>query len=300
MKNKLFVIGNGFDLEHNLPTRFDPDFKNIAMKHEQNNFWNLYQSCKNDIWSDFENLLGCPDFGTLEEIFYGYEPDYLSDRESDRDSIIYQVGLNGNLRGALYEFADNAEKSLRNIQRKVFFEDIFNSGGYYITFNYTHTLEYIYGIPQENILHIHGEVGANNLKLGYQKGKFTPEKYSYDVRGRGKGPYREVEVEDYINTKEDYYIRTAYEELLIKCRSFYKEIRIDLLKDFLDKNLCKIEEIIVYGHSCAIDFEYFRYLSTRYSNTKWKFYVKGSEQERNVNYVINKYSIDYADIVEIK
>ncbi|MDY2726230.1 MAG: hypothetical protein SOV36_05375, partial [Anaerostipes faecalis] len=75
---------------------------------------------------------------------------------------------------------------------------------------------------------------------------------------RGKGPYREVEVEDYINTKEDYYIRTAYEELLIKCRSFYKEIRIDLLKDFLDKNLCKIEEIIVYGHSCAIDFEYFR------------------------------------------
>ena len=53
MKNKLFVIGNGFDLAHNLPTRFDPDFKNIARKYEQDNFWDLYQSRENDIWSDF-------------------------------------------------------------------------------------------------------------------------------------------------------------------------------------------------------------------------------------------------------
>ena len=34
MKNKLFVIGNGFDMAHNLPTSFDPDFRNIARKHE--------------------------------------------------------------------------------------------------------------------------------------------------------------------------------------------------------------------------------------------------------------------------
>ena len=45
------------------------------------------------IFDEFENLLGCPDFNALEEIFYGYEPDYFSDRESDRDSIIYQVDL---------------------------------------------------------------------------------------------------------------------------------------------------------------------------------------------------------------
>lgn len=120
MKNKIFVIGNGFDLAHNLPTKFDPDFKNIALNYEQDNFWDLYQSRENDIWSDFENLLGCPDFGALEEIFDGYEPDYLSDRESDRDSIIYQVDLNGKLQDALYEFADNAEDCLCNIQSHIF------------------------------------------------------------------------------------------------------------------------------------------------------------------------------------
>lgn len=299
MRNKLFVIGNGFDLAHNLPTRFAPDFKDIAIKHEQDNFWDLYQSCEDDIWSDFENLLGCPDFDSLEEIFYGYEPDYLSDRESDRDSIIYQVELNGKLQDALYEFANNAEELLDNIQSKIFFEELFDADDYYITFNYTHTLEDIYNIPHENILHIHGEVGKNNLKLGYPKGHFTPEKYSYDARGKGRGPYIEIEIEDYINSIEDYYTRTAYEELLDKCKSFYKEIRIDLLKDFMDKNQCKIKEIIVYGHSCAIDFEYFGYLSTRYSDAQWKFYVKGIEQENNVEYLIKKYSINNADIIKI-
>lgn len=68
MRNKLFIIGNGFDLAHNLPTRFDPDFKNIALKHEENNFWEIYRSDV-DIWSDFENSLGHPDFNSLEEVF---------------------------------------------------------------------------------------------------------------------------------------------------------------------------------------------------------------------------------------
>lgn len=299
MKNKLFVIGNGFDLAHNLPTRFDPDFKNITTKHEQDNFWDLYQSCENDIWSDFENLLGCPDFNVLEEIFYGYEPDYLSDRESGRDSIIHQVELNGKLQDALYEFADNAEDSLSNIQVNNFIEQILDLDGYYITFNYTHTLEAIYDIPWEQILHIHGEVGENNLELGYQKGNFSPEKYSYDARGKGRGPYIEIEIEDYISGIEDYYVRTAYAELIDKCKSFYKEIRIDLLKNFLNRNQCKIEEIIVYGHSCAIDFDYFSYLNIRYSNVYWKFYVKGAQQESNVRHLIKEYGIKNAVIINV-
>lgn len=299
MKNKLFVIGNGFDLAHRLPTRFDPDFKNIARKYEPDNFWDLYQSQENDIWSNFENLLGRPDFNTLEEIFDGYAPDYSSDRESDRDGIIYQVELNGKLQEALYEFADNAEDSLCNIQANDFIEQILDPDGYYITFNYTHTLEGIYDIPREQILHIHGEVGKNNLELGYPKGNFTPEKYIYDARGKGSGPYIEIEIEDHINGIEDYYVGTAYTELISKCESFCKEIRIDLLEDFLDKNQCKIEEIIVYGHSCAIDFAYFNYLNTRYSNAYWKFYVREAEQESDVRYLIKEYSIKNADIIKV-
>lgn len=299
MKNKLFIIGNGFDLAHNLPTKFDPDFKNIAINYEQDNFWDLYQSRENDIWSDFENLLGCPDFSTLEGIFEGFEPDYLSESESDRDSIIYQVELNGNLQDALYEFANNAENSLLDIQRHTFFNKILDPYGYYINFNYTHTLEDIYDISCEQILHIHGEVGKSNLELGYPKGYFIPEKYSFDARGKGKGPYIKIEIEEYIDGIEDYYVRTAYETLVNKCKSFYKEIRIDLLKYFLDKDQCEIEEIIVYGHSCAIDFDYFNYLNRRYPNAYWRFYVRDEKQESNVKHLVKEYDISNANIVKV-
>ncbi|MDI6414860.1 AbiH family protein [Solobacterium moorei] len=299
MKNKLFIIGNGFDLAHNLPTRFNPDFMNFAQKCEQDNFWNLYQTREDNIWSDFENLLGYPDLNNLEEIFDGYAPNYLSDRESDRDGIIYQVDLNGKLHDALYEFASKAENCLRNIQSNTFFEQILDSDGYYINFNYTHTLENIYHISSEQILHIHGEVGKNNLKLGYPQGNFKPEKYFYDVRAKGRGPYAKMETEDYINGIEDYYVRTAYERLLNKCKSFYKEIELDILKDFLDENICKIEEIVVYGHSCAIDFEYFKYLNIRYSNAHWKFYTRGAESKNNVNCMIKKYNISNSSIIQI-
>ncbi|EHJ52715.1 Uncharacterised protein [Streptococcus macacae NCTC 11558] len=45
MNNKLFIIGNGFDLAHGLPTKFDPDFKKIAENNEVDpSFWELYQS----------------------------------------------------------------------------------------------------------------------------------------------------------------------------------------------------------------------------------------------------------------
>lgn len=299
MKNKLFIIGNGFDLAHNLPTRFNPDFMNFARKYEQDNFWDLYQTREDNIWSDFENLLSYPDFNTLEEIFDGYTPDYLSDRESERDGIICQVESNGNLHDAMYEFANNAEEFFSNIQSNTFFEQILDSDGYYINFNYTHTLEDIYYIPSKQILHIHGEVGKNNLKLGYPQGNFKPEKYLYDVRAKGRGPYAEMETEDYINSIEDYYVRRAYDGLLNKCKSFYKEIELDILKDFLDENRCIIEEIVIYGHSCAIDFEYFKYLSIGYSNAYWKFYVRGTEQENNVNYIIKEYGISNSSIIEI-
>lgn len=299
MKNRLFIIGNGFDLAHNLPTRFNPNFLNFTQKYEQDNFWDLYQTREDDIWSNFENLLGYPNFNSLEEIFDGYAPDYLSDRESNRDGIIYQVELNGNLHDALYEFADNAEKCLSNIQSHTFFEQILDLDGHYINFNYTHTLEDIYRIPAKQILHIHGEVRKNNLKLGYPQGNFKPEKYSYDVKAKGRGPFAEMETEDYINDIEDYYVRTAYEGLLNKCKSFYKEIELDILKDFLDENRYKIEQIVIYGHSCAIDFEYFRYLNIRYSNAHWKFYVRGIKQENNVNCMIKKYNICNSSIIYI-
>ena len=49
----------------------------------------------------------------------------------------------------------------------------------YLTFNYTETLEKIYGIPQLNILHIHGSrLSENNYIIGHDNPRDTDEVYN--------------------------------------------------------------------------------------------------------------------------
>ena len=226
--NRLYVIGNGFDLEHDLPTNFDPHFKAIAESIEQlDYFWDIYQSRQVDIWSDFENCLAHPDFNELEKIFDGYSPDYYSDRESDRDAIITQVDLNGNLYDALYEFAWQADEAIDFARVLTRYKNCFTKNDLFVSVNYTHTLERLYGVKDNQMLHIHGEFGKNDLLLGYPDGYFSPEKYHYDVRQKGVGPYVEVDIRSHIedmleNEIFDYYTYTAYEQLINKTESFYK------------------------------------------------------------------------------
>jgi hypothetical protein len=87
--------------------------------------------------------------------------------------------------------------------------------------------------------------------------------------------------------------------LLSKCKSFSKEIRIDLLQNFLDEHKSNIEEIIVYGHSCAIDFDYFAYLVIKYPTAKWRFYVIDGEQEINVRKLMTNIGVKNGDIIRI-
>lgn len=298
---KLFIIGNGFDLAHGIPSRYNPDFKIIAEKIEQIScFWDMYQSQKADIWADFENLLANPDFNNLEEIFDGYAPDYCSDYERDRNAIITQVDLNGKLIDALYEFADQAEISIESKRPLDKYEGSFNYGGLFITTNYTHTLEKLYGISRNNVLHIHGEVGSDNLVLGYPEGNYKPETYFYDVRQKGRGPYSEVDFEQHIEDMIqddliDYYTYAAYKELIEKTKSFSKAPQITLLKAFLKDNI--LDEIVVIGHSCAIDYPYFEYLNNIYPQAIWRFNPHDEDTRDNVEKLIKRLGISKYKII---
>ncbi len=298
--NKLFIIGNGFDIAHSLPTAYNPHFKEMAERIEQiSYFWDIYQSRNVDIWADFENCLAHPDFNLLEDIFEGYAPDYSSDYERDRNAIITQVDLNGKLLETLYAFANRAEGELENIVPLSKYIDCFGRNDLFVTCNYTHTLESVYNISPRNVLHIHGEVGKNNLILGYPDGNYEAEKYYYDVRQKGRGPYRVVNIEEHVKCMleeelMDYYTYTAYISLIEKTKSFYKSPRIKELDAFL-KDVC-IEEIIVIGHSCAIDFPYFKYLNDNFPLARWTFNPFNKHTKLNVEQLIDLIGIKYYKI----
>lgn len=298
--SRLFLIGNGFDLDHELPTAYTPNFKKIAERIEQiPYFWDIYQSREADIWADFENCLAHPDFNSLEEIFDGYAPDYFSDHESDRNAIITQVDLNGNLFEALYLFADQAEQAIKEESSKPEYRDRFSQNDMFVTFNYTHTLERVYHIPSGKVLHIHGETGKNNLLLGYPQGEYAPEEYCYDVRQKGSGPYRMVPIEEHIegmlkDQSMDYYTYEAYHSLIEKTKSFCKKPQITELRHFLMGT--DVNEIIVIGHSCAIDFPYFKCLNQDYPSARWFFSPYDDPTKRNVEAMIKQLGIKSYDI----
>lgn len=289
---RLFILGNGFDISHNLPTRFDSDFKKIAKKNETINFWEeVYQIHNKNIWSDFENSLAHPDFNSLEEIFNGYEPDYYSDRESDRNAIITQVDLNGNLTRSLYEFADNAEKQLTNTKPLSKFKSKFDKNDLFINFNYTHTLEKLYNINKSRILHVHGEVGKNSLIMGYPEKDYSPEKYYFDIRGKGTGPYQKVDFQIYVDNKHndgllDYYTYKACCDLIEKTKSFSKQTQTNTFLDFLNNH--DIQTIVILGHSCKIDFDYFQLLLNQFPKAKWFFIYYDTKTKKDMKKMISQ------------
>ena len=74
-------------------------------------------------------------------------------------------------------------------------------------------------------LHIHGEVGMNNLILGYPEKDYSPKKYYYDIRGKGICPYQEVDYKTHIENIHndgllDYYTYTACCNLIKKQSHF--------------------------------------------------------------------------------
>lgn len=296
MIKRLFIVGNGFDLAHNLPTTYEEDFKRIAENNESvRNFWELYSFDGPKIWSDFENCLAHPDFNSLEEIFNGYFPDYYSDYESDRTAIIVQADISGNLKKSINDFAYLAEKAIDNASPMKKYLKLFNESDLFISFNYTHTLERLYGVDSNNVLHIHGEVGQNNLLLGYPEGEYNPEKYSYDPTFKGKGRFIELDISDYVERMAeenmfDYYLVTAYETLIEKTKKFCKKYQFDNLSNFLkDKT---IDEIEIIGHSCKIDFGYFKWLRNHFPRARWIFNPHNNTDYENVNLLISFLEIE--------
>jgi hypothetical protein len=288
IKNRFFIIGNGFDLSHKLPTNFDPDFKEIAIKNESDpSFWDLYQS-EGDMWSDFENLLAKPNFNKLEEIFTPYFPDYISDHERDRTSIIIQSEISAQLNESLIEFAETAEWQLEGTQVNEKYKELFCKDDLFLSFNYTHTLEKLYDINPQNVLHIHGELGKSELILGYPDGFFSPEKYFYDPTGNDRNSTL-IDINKYIDTIEDYYLRTAYSSLYEKIKAFKKVPQISKLEGFVKDVL--IDEIFVIGHSYKIDSPYFENLINRFPNAKWHLYYHKDDDTKNLNILIEKIGI---------
>ncbi len=157
---QLYIIGNGFDRAHKMPTSYG-DFHKYMQKanSELASYMDEYYGdvCGVDLWADLENLLGAL---SVKQI-YEYEQQEARSEEYD------DLGKEYNMQTDRVEYKCQTIKDRLPDIFKEWIESIqiattkrmkLPSDALYYTFNYTRTLEDLYHIPSDNIWHIHGSI----------------------------------------------------------------------------------------------------------------------------------------------
>lgn len=257
----LYIIGNGFDLKHQIPSRYS-DFALFCHNHHPNIFFlmnELYPRLNAEgLWSDFEDAL---EFPNNEKLMHRKkrkkEIEKQNGQEKD-DSIGVEPSF---LKDAFNSWTYTLNSLTKNLTIQKRFD--FNDEDYFITFNYTTVLEDVYKIDPNKVLHIHEKATDPNY-VGC----------IYGHGGKNSSEYPdEQSIKEYIN-------------------DFKKEYQCKRLMEFI--NMISPRRIIVLGHSMApVDQPYFEILSSYFPKTEWSIHYLGKRDLINKTRNISDLKINY-------
>lgn len=304
MIETLYIIGNGFDLHHDIPSKYS-DFKVYLARHDRNLLYtleNLYD-CE-DMWGDFEkNLLTIS-----RETFIKNISPFLPANEVDDDDFTYAElffsqdyagdlvdGLTENLRKRFHQWIRTLSMPTGHERRTI---EIDNNA-LFLSFNYTDFIETVYRIPPHQICYLHGKksdkIGSivlghgespensleNWLKENDKKQRFqhrlknkrnryynnsNPTYLAYFLEDESNGNWGSEAKYHAINFAAER-IEDYYEQSF---KNFYKVLQTH--KNFIS-SLNKIKRIIVIGHSLSkVDIPYFEKIlevNDNPENIKW-------------------------------
>lgn len=256
MPQVLYIIGNGFDLHYGLETGVAAFKKLLSQKYIDTvgiNALELFDAYGVD-WGEYEMSLSDLDLESVQDLIMTY-PDYLSDHESDREDCIYNTNTHINqlidaVYDSLHEMIQNANSQLRNLNYNELLP--INECSPIVSFNYTSTLELLYGIKA---YHIHGlyEEG-DDLIFGYK------DMNSKNLLSR---------------LEEDYYVDAQIDSINQLYAEFKKKIQIYQLEEYLNQ-IGDVDIVVVYGHSMSIvDYEYFVMINKLLSPSEWNVSYHG-------------------------
>lgn len=255
MNDKLYVIGNGFDLHHRMPTQFS-DFRTFARKAAPDVFRAVddYVPVSAN-WSDLENALAALDVETVKEDLSCFMPSYAADDWRDSGHHDFQFEVDRVVRQLSVELRSVFARWVRQIK----VPDLANAPGVhrltsidrsasFLTFNYTPTLADLYGVPLERTLHIHGAASDDDQELILGHG-WNPEmrKSLNDRPDIEDVDTRMIEANQIL----DQYFTATFKpskQLIAQHQEFFR-------------TLDEVTHVTVLGHSLSdVDAEYFRAL----------------------------------------
>lgn len=273
-KNTLYIIGNGFDIHHGIKSSYC-NFHQWVKRESANNVrfaFTVFQLEKffnrNCIlWSDFEHNIGEYDIEVVANQRFGLFPELL---EIGDIGVVKDIVVSSGL-----SYLDSLSETLTSVFRKWVNTIDTNKkpnlnlpdSVLYLTFNYTDTLEKLYGIPSSNILHIHGSVlsGEKPLIVGHNH---EVDPLSVVIEGN-----------DFRDNNERIDRICEMNDLVKPCYEI-----MDRNSDFFDK-LKYVSQIVVLGASYnEIDLPYFKKVKTSAQpDAVWKMGWHTDNDKNNID-----------------
>lgn len=264
----LYIIGNGFDLAHGMKTRY-ADFKQwliennrIDVIHELQSAYPAKMGKSFLLWSDFETALGQYDIKKV--INWSWEDLFLTTvsiggQRFDSPQFFLDTQLNDIINSAFSAWAKQirlAENTDYTLPKDALF----------LTFNYTDTLETLYGILEKQVLHIHGRASTDDKLIVGHNRMIDPGDYWDDHKGLRENNER---MQRLWNMND---LCKPFDEIIEKNESFFAQM----------KDVC---DVYVIGHSCGeIDSPYFRKVKTSVlEEAQWHFNPYSEEDVRRID-----------------
>jgi len=265
MGERLYIIGNGFDMHHGIKSSYKDFGKYLkAIDSETYDLIDRFIGIDDTFWNELEARLANLDSDHLLEDMTDFLPSYGADDWSDSGHHDYQYEVDRVVealsRTLLSHFSDwirqLAIPTSKGIEK---FRLPLDLSSQYLSFNYTDTLQKTYGVPNKNITHIHGVAidPKSDLILGH--GFELPDKNPYRYESNPEDA--DTRVIEAISIIDGYFERTFKNtDLMInKHHAFFS-------------GLSKIDEIYVCGHSLeTVDAPYFEAIikTVNPRNVKW-------------------------------
>ena len=312
---KLVIIGNGFDMAHGLKSGYG-NFKEYIQKNDIDEYEfleTLFGSDfnKDEFWWNFEESLSKNDFENFSESIELNNDDQrkngFEDENCEESNSSYFAEHICRLKKMFCEWIYTINENEINDESKkekicTYFDD-----SIVMTFNYTSTVEELYGV---NCFHIHGyienvdlenEIGLDSIVLGHSfnlslLGSNDEEINSddvYCVSDDGESiPFSDLSFVKVYNCSNSDYINdslsnadSTYQQIFTKrCNKIINEDNCGFFME-LERNAKDIDEIIVLGHSISeIDRKYYEKIvdTIRKNNKtiKWIVSYYGGEEAK--------------------
>jgi len=263
LSRKLYIVGNGFDIHHGIPSRYS-DFKEYLSNVNGTLHDHVIKYLQvEENWCDLESAFAYLDVDSVIDEGMQFLQNYSADNWSDSFHHDYQYEMGkivSNLSSGLkIHFCEWVRLlKMKSIEELICQPVNIDRDGLFLTFNYTLTLERTYCIRESNVKHIHGKSDddESEIILGHS---WSPEEIPNlnDVSNPEDMDTRIMEGNELIN---DYFGDTfkPADKIVRENYSFFNSLK-------------NVEEVIVLGHSLSeVDIRYFEeVLINVKDNAKW-------------------------------